>query len=96
MCGEHGLRTELSPQNYEVTPQAPGYLLRIGVFPLRAWNGGAGLGVMLPDKGPPLRWRPGLRHLKAGSSFRPPSPPGLWRRLSLLVPLFPAFSLLHS
>lgn len=44
MCGEHGLRTELSPQNYEVTPQVPGYLLRIGVSPLRAWNGGAGLG----------------------------------------------------
>ena len=34
------------------------------------------MGVMLPDKGSPLLWRPGQRHLKAGSSFRPPSPPG--------------------
>lgn len=56
-----------------------------------------GLGVTLSDKGPPLLWRPGPRHLEAGSSFRPPSPPGPWRHLGIpLVLLFPAFSFLHS
>lgn len=33
------------------------------------------MGVMLPEKGPPLLRRPGLRHLEAGASFAHPSLP---------------------